>query len=158
MRAFVSDQHHVLSGGCLCGAVRFTYQGPLGGRVGAVTVCHCGQCRKAQGYAAASAPALASGFVVLSGKAAIGEYESSPRKRRAFCKACGSPLYSRREEKPDDLRLRIGALDAPPPELSVDAYIFTQDAPAWSFGDQAPRYPGFEPGRSKETADTGEDG
>ena len=136
-----------LQGGCLCGAVRFTYQGPLGGELGAITVCHCHQCRKAQGYAAAVAPALARGFEVTSDREAVGEYESSPGKWRGFCKRCGSPLYSRREAKPDDLRLRLGAFDVGSAELKVEAHIFTADAPAWSLRDDAPRYPQFEPGR-----------
>ena len=140
-----------LEGGCLCGAVRFAYRGPLGGRLGAVTVCHCAQCRKAQGCVSAVAPARASGFLLTSGRDAVREYESSPGKRRAFCKACGSPLYSRRDGTPDVLRLRLGALDAVPGDLKVDAHIFTQDAPDWSFADDAPRYPGFEPGRAKAT-------
>ncbi len=136
-----------LDGGCLCGAFRFTYSGPLGGDLGAVTVCHCAQCRRGQGYASAVAPALARGFEVVRGREALGEYESSPGKWRAFCKACGSPLYSRRDSKPDDLRLRLGALDATPPGLKAQAHIFTAGAPAWSFGDDAPSYPQFEPGR-----------
>ena len=136
-----------LAGGCLCGAVRFTYRGPLGGELGAVTVCHCRQCRKAQGYASAVAPALARSFEVVRGGEEVGEYESSAGKWRAFCKRCGSPLYSRRDAKPDDMRLRLGAFDAPPSGLKVDAHIFTAGAPSWSFGDDAPRYPQFEPGR-----------
>ena len=136
-----------LAGGCLCGAVRFGYSGPLGAELGAVTVCHCAQCRRAQGYASAVAPALARGFEVGQGRGEIAEYESSLGKWRAFCKRCGSPLYSRRDAKPDELRLRLGALDAAPPGLKMDAHIFTAGAPAWSFGDDAPCYPQFEPGR-----------
>ncbi|HEX4181629.1 MAG TPA: GFA family protein, partial [Caulobacteraceae bacterium] len=54
-------------GGCLCGAVRYRYEGPLGGELGAVTLCHCRSCRKAHGYAAAVAPALAAGFAISAG-------------------------------------------------------------------------------------------
>ncbi len=154
----MSDQSREVEGGCLCGAIRFIYRGPLGGSLGAVTICHCDQCRKAQGYAAAAAPALASVLVFTSGREAIAEYESSPGKRRAFCRACGSPLYSRRDAKPDDLRLRLGALDAAPPDLTADAHIFTQGAPPWSFADDAPRYAGFEPGRAKSAPDAADDG
>jgi hypothetical protein len=52
------------TGGCLCGGVRYTYAGELGGTAGAVTVCHCASCRKAQGYASGVVPASAAGFVV----------------------------------------------------------------------------------------------
>ena len=154
----MNDPHPTLEGGCLCGSVRFAYTGPLGGELGAVTVCHCAQCRKAQGYGCAVAPASASGFSVKCGRDAIGEHQSSPGKWRAFCKACGSPLYSRRDEKPDDLRLRLGALDATPADLKVDAHIFAQGAPSWSFADDALRYAGFEPGRSKAAPDAEEGG
>ena len=84
---------------------------------------------------------------MTAGANLIREYESSPGKMRAFCGACGSPLYSRRAGKPEALRLRIGSLDAPPPGLRIEAHIFTADAPPWTDADDAPRYPGFEPGR-----------
>ena len=138
-----------LDGGCLCGAVRFVYRGPLGGALGAVTVCHCAMCRAAQGYGCAVAPALAEAYQVTRGRDEIAEYESSPGKRRAFCRRCGSPLYSRRDAAPEALRLRLGAVDALPEGLAVQAHIFTRGAPSWSFGDDAPRYPGLEPGRGR---------
>jgi hypothetical protein len=137
-----------LTGGCLCGSVRYTYEGELGGTAGAVTVCHCATCRKAQGYAAGVAPAWADGFVVTAGDDLIREYESSPGKKRAFCSLCGSPLYSRRDDKPEAVRIRLGSLDHPPQGLTVDAHTFTEGAPAWAGPDNAPRYPEFEPGRT----------
>lgn len=137
-----------ISGGCLCGSVRFLYEGPLGGKLGAVTVCFCGQCRKSQGLAAAVAPALAAGFMVTAGAKAITEYESSPGKFRAFCRLCGAPLYSRRVSSPAQLRLRLGSLDNAPPGLCIEAQIFTEDAPEWTSFGAAPRFGGLEPGRS----------
>ena len=140
--------HVPITGGCLCGGVRFTYSGPLGGALGAVTVCHCSQCRRAQGYATGVAPARAAGFVVKAGQDLIREYESSPGKVRAFCSICGSPLYSRRMDKPEALRLRLGAIDNPPADLTIQAHTFTADLPAWADAEDAPRYPDLEPGRS----------
>jgi len=137
-----------ITGGCLCGGVRFRYAGPLGAPLGAVTVCHCGQCRRAQGMAAAVAPALAEGFELAQGADLVREYESSPGKRRAFCGVCGSPLYSRRAADPAALRLRLGAIDNPPDSLVVQAHIHVADLPAWAaLDDDAPRYPESEPGR-----------
>jgi hypothetical protein len=137
----------VLFGGCLCGGVRYRYGGVLGGALGAVTVCHCSQCRRAQGYASGVVPAAADGFVVTAGDDLIREYESSPGKKRAFCTLCGSPLYSRRDSQPEALRIRLGSLDHPPETLTVDAHIYTEGAPAWAGPDDAPRYLGLEPGR-----------
>ena len=143
----MSGPNHEVTGGCLCGAVRYAYSGPLGGRLGLVTVCHCTQCRKAQGFAAAAAPALAEGFTVTAGRDLIREYESSPGKVRAFCGTCGSPIYSRLFARPERLRLRIGAVDNPPDSLVVEAHIYTEDIPAWAEPDDAPRYPTEEPER-----------
>jgi hypothetical protein len=134
-------------GGCLCGAVRYRYEGPLGGELGTITLCHCRTCRRAQGYAAAAVPALAAGFAFTAGADQVREYESSPGKKRAFCGVCGASLYSRRDNAPDAIRLRIGSLDDPPPNVRIQAHIHVAGAPAWTERDDAPRYPGEEPGR-----------
>ena len=143
----MSQAGETIHGGCLCGGVRFTYSGELGGSLGLVTVCHCVHCRKITGYAAGVVPLRAPGFTITEGRDLIREYESSPGKMRAFCGHCGSPVYSRRESRPDALRLRLGLLDNPPADLKVQAHIFTHDLPAWAEPDDAPRYPGEEPGR-----------
>lgn len=136
-----------LEGGCLCGAVRYAYAGQLGGELGSVTLCHCSQCRRAASYGVAVAPAEAAGLVLVEGRDAVAEYQSSPGKWRAFCPRCGSGLWSRREANPSALRLRIGTMDNPPESLRIEAHIFTADLPPWSAPDGAPRYPGLEPGR-----------
>lgn len=137
-----------LTGGCLCGAVRFAYAGELGGMLGAVTVCHCESCRRAQGLATAVAPAEMDGFEVTQGGELIREYESSPGKMRAFCMACGSPLYSRRTDKPKALRLRMGSFDAVPDDLRVQAHTYVRGQPAWlEHMADAPWFDGPEPGR-----------
>jgi hypothetical protein len=138
-----------LEGGCHCGGVRFVYSGELGGRLGAVTVCYCRDCLKAQGFAAAVVPGEASGFAVVRGGDLIWEYQSSPGKKRAFCGHCGSPIYSRRDDHPEGLRLRLGAFDEPPEALLVQAQIHTRGRPAWSQSVcEAPAYPGREPDRA----------
>jgi hypothetical protein len=136
-----------MMGGCLCGAVRYAYAGPLGGALGSVTLCHCTACRKAQGFAAAAAPALAASFALTAGADLVREFESSPGKKRGFCVNCGSPLYSRRDAAPEAIRIRIGSLDDPPPSLRIEAHIHTAGVPPWAEPESAPRYPDEEPGR-----------
>ncbi len=136
-----------LLGGCLCGAVRFRYEGRLGGDLGTVTLCHCAQCRRVSGYGVAAAPAEAAALEITAGEALIRDFESSPGKLRAFCSLCGTGLYSRRTARPETLRLRIGALDAPPATLVIEAHIFARTLPPWAGENDAPRYPGLEPGR-----------
>lgn len=139
----------MLKGSCLCGAVRYAYHGEFGD----ITVCHCADCRKAQGGRVTAAPADAHGLQWLEGRALIAEYESSPGKKRAFCSRCGAPLYSRRDDAPDTLRLRMGTLDTPTDAVPM-AHIFAGDVPPWaSLDDDLPRYPRHEPGRASHPGD-----
>lgn len=133
-----------IAGSCKCGAVQFTYDGA----VGTVTVCHCADCRKLQGGAGVvAAPLASSALTWRSGRELITEYESSPGKKRAFCSRCGTPLYSRRDDAPQVLRLRMGSIDTATDVVPV-AHIFCTDLPAWaSLDDDLPRYPRHEPGR-----------
>ncbi len=106
------------TGGCLCGAVRFEVAGPMR----AVLICHCGQCRRQHGHAAAytSAPREKFRFLAESG---LGWYRSSEAAERGFCRACGSSLFWRRIGGVG-LSVAAGALDEPT-GLSCGAHLFT---------------------------------
>lgn len=134
----------MISGSCLCGDVRYEYSGA----VGTITVCHCSDCRKAQGTSnVIAAPVAAAQLRWLSGVESIAEYESSPGKKRAFCRQCGAPLYSRRDDAPALLRLRMGTVDTLT-DLMPAAHIFAANVPGWAQLDDAlPRYDTLEPGR-----------
>ncbi|MBC7182421.1 MAG: GFA family protein [Marinobacter sp.] len=93
------------TGHCLCGDIRFEYDGTLG----PVALCHCSQCRRAHGSAfSASAPVQKVRFRFVSGEDRVSEFESRPGKFRGFCSRCGSQLYSRLDAIPGILRLRVG--------------------------------------------------
>ena len=109
----------MIHGSCLCGGVRYEYEGGFG----AITVCHCATCRKAQGGSVTAAPADARQLRWSGDTKLIVEYESSPGKQRAFCRRCGTPLYSRRDDAPQVLRLRMGTIDSAVDTVPV-AHIF----------------------------------
>lgn len=127
----------MLTGHCLCGAVKFEYQGPLG----PITLCHCSQCRRAQGNAfSASAPVQKVHFQVTAGDEQIREFESRPGKFRAFCVNCGSPLYSRVDAIPGILRLRVGVIDGPLGKGPA-AHIYVGSKSDWfPITDDIPQY------------------
>jgi hypothetical protein len=78
-----------LSGGCLCGAVRFS-AAPKRHDYG---VCHCSMCRK---WTAGPFMVIACDDTVeIEKEAELGVYQSSEWAERGFCKACGTPLYYR---------------------------------------------------------------
>lgn len=128
--------HH---GSCLCGTVRFEISGPLP----AIQICHCVQCRKAQGTPfATNIPVRADALRFESGRDGVREYESSPGKLRAFCTNCGSPVYSRRPDTPDTMRIRAGTLDAPV-EARPAAHFYTASKADWfEITDALPQVPG----------------
>ena len=118
----------VHGGGCLCGGVRSEVEGPLA----AVQLCHCGQCRKAQGSA--------------FGANLLREYRASTAKRRVFCGTCGSPLFSQRDGTPEVLRLRAGTLDGDCAGLEIGFHIQTASKAAWwSIDDGRPQHPHAAP-------------
>lgn len=134
-----------LAGGCLCGAVRYEV---AAGALGTIVLCHCGQCRKAQGGAfAVNAPVRAADFRLLAGATALTAYASSPGKWRCFCGTCGSPIHSRRDDRPGVLRLRIGTLDAEPAGRPAAHIHVASKAAWWDILDTLPQHAAQEPGR-----------
>jgi len=75
---------------CLCGACAFELPGPAG----AITACHCTQCRKLSGHYSASFDADES-RLVWRRRALLKEYATAGGGRRGFCSACGSSLWFR---------------------------------------------------------------
>jgi len=126
------------SGGCLCGAVRFEVDGPLA----PIQLCHCGQCRKAQGSAfGANVPVASAAFRLTSGDAALREFRASEGKRRVFCGTCGSPIFSQRDATPEILRLRVGTLDDDR-DLAVGCHIQAASRASWFvIEDELPTWP-----------------
>ncbi|KAF0809086.1 glutathione-dependent formaldehyde-activating protein [Alcanivorax sp. S71-1-4] len=133
----MSDIRH--TGSCLCGGVRYQVTGPLPG----IQLCHCGQCRRAQGTPfVTNMPVARSAFTLLSGEDLLQRYESSPGKTRVFCRHCGSPLYSERDTMPDVLRIRAGSLEGDV-QAAPAVHIYTVDACNWwPINDELPQYPG----------------
>ncbi len=94
------------SGGCLCGAARFTAVGEPE-RVG---LCHCATCRKNTG-----GPYLA--FAVYAGdrvsfEGALKGYRA-PKIDRRFCPQCGT-LICLVEDGNSEIDLMLGTFDEPP--------------------------------------------
>ena len=62
----------MVTGGCLCGSVRFEITGPIRN----IVHCHCSRCRKAQGSAFATNGIMnAAGFSLPGGQDALTGYE-----------------------------------------------------------------------------------
>ncbi|MBI2800958.1 MAG: GFA family protein [Gammaproteobacteria bacterium] len=132
-----------LTGGCLCGAVRYE----VTGEAREVFFCYCGQCRKAQGTPfVASVPVAVTDFRLMQGADALKGFRATPSKARYFCGHCGSPIYSQVDGN-NTVRIRAGTLDNRP-SLQLKAHIYTADKASWyTINDPAPQYAAREPGR-----------
>lgn len=135
----------VTLGSCLCGGIRYAIEGELA----PIQVCHCEQCRKAQGTPfATNIPVAASAFRFVQGEQLLSEFESSPGKRRAFCSRCGSPVISRRDDKPHTVRVRAGTLDAELETRPIAHFHTASKCNWWPIEDGLPRFEhGATPGR-----------
>lgn len=128
----------MLKGQCLCGGIQYVYHG----EILEVAVCHCDQCKRAQGTPfVTNAPILNSQFELLRGEALLKSWFSSPNKRRVFCSQCGSPLFSQRTDLPEVIRLRLGTVTEG--HIPAPAYqIYCDSKAAWLQLDaQIPCYP-----------------
>jgi hypothetical protein len=126
------------TGSCLCGGVRFEIEGELA----PIQICHCGQCRRAQGGPfATNTPVAATAFRLLAGEALLTAYRATPDKERVFCGRCGSPVLSRRDGLPDVVRVRAGLIDEPV-SAGLAAHFHTASKCGWwPIRDDLPQYP-----------------
>lgn len=112
-----------VSGGCLCGAVRFTASGaPL--RVG---LCHCLDCRKHHGAVFHASAIFPDEAVSVSG-------ETREFAGRYFCPRCGSSVFSRSDR---EMEINLGSLDAPN-QFEPSYELWTERREAW-----LPEFPGL---------------
>lgn len=126
------------TGSCLCGGVRFEIDGELA----PIQICHCGQCRKAQGTPfATNVPVETRNFRFTAGEELLRAYQASPGKDRVFCSRCGSPIFSRREALPGMLRVRAGTLDGPLDTRPQAHFQVSSKANWWPITDSLPQFP-----------------
>jgi hypothetical protein len=99
------------SGGCQCGAVRFSIES-----FGRSSICHCRMCQKAFG-GIGGVLVTALGLMWTRGAPKI--FRSSNRVQRGFCDACGTPLTF---ATADGVDIAVCALDDPsvaPPSVQL---------------------------------------
>lgn len=128
-----------LSGSCLCGAIRYTINAPLGSSPMELRACHCTHCQKTSGAGGSvNLPIPSDTFKITQGtpKRYAGKADSGRTLYRFFCADCGTPIYSQRETNPAMVTLRAGTLDNAG-EMKITAHIWTRSKRPWSYIDPA---------------------
>jgi hypothetical protein len=83
----------------------------------------------------------------VSGDELLTAYETTPGQKKYFCKVCGSPIMSKSEQQPDQVRIRIGTIDSDITERP-SAHIFSSSKANWEeILGELPQYEAYEPGR-----------
>ncbi len=125
-----------MTGGCMCGAVRFETTGDSFG----VIHCHCHSCRKHNGGPVVTLAGFTADQVEFSGEDRK-IYESSPGVGRAFCGNCGTPLTWEGDggEMGPIIEFHISAFDNPD-ALVPSAHAFHVERISWfDIADSLPR-------------------
>jgi hypothetical protein len=138
------DLQKDITGGCLCGSIRFAIVGSLA----SAAYCHCTDCRKCTGSAFnVSVPVESENFKLLSGKPKgfTKTADSGNELTRNFCQECGSPIFTSSPHHPDRVYVKAGLFDDP--NVVVPAYqSWLSSSVSWS---QIPLgLPGYKKGRS----------
>ncbi len=129
-----------MTGGCMCGAVRYETTGESFG----VIHCHCQSCRKHTGAPVVTLAGFKADQVEFSGDERK-IYESSPGVGRAFCGKCGTPLTWEGDggELGPIFEFHISTFDNPD-VLVPTAHAFELERIPWfDIADNLPRYEGF---------------
>jgi hypothetical protein len=110
----------MISGGCLCGNVRYEVRGKLRSIIG----CHCIQCRKQSGHFVAATACRRANFELVKSDG-LKWYVAVPGFRRGFCGDCGSALFFE-EIGGERVSISAGSLDEPH-GLTFAAHIFASE-------------------------------
>jgi len=126
------------TGGCHCGAVRFTVEADLSKGVGR---CNCSICHKLGTTGTIVKPAA---FTLMQGEASLSAYEWGARiSRRFFCKHCGVFCYGKghlQELGGDYVSVNVNCLDdVDTSELPVSYWDGRHDN--WDVGPRATPWP-----------------
>lgn len=129
-----------LTGGCLCGAVRFEITEPLV----SAGYCHCTRCQRRTGTAASAQARVAAGSVrIVTGDDLVRSFDPPDGFSKAFCGSCGAALWA---ADGDVVSVRLGALDDDP-GVRPTSRQFVAFAAAWEPipDDGLPRFPHRRP-------------
>jgi hypothetical protein len=100
-----------LTGGCLCGGVRYELTEPPV----SASYCHCTRCQRRSGTAASAQARVAPGSLrITSGAELVREWAPADGWPKCFCSVCGSALWSRSPTDPDLVSVRLGTFDDDP--------------------------------------------
>ncbi|HWF55484.1 MAG TPA: GFA family protein [Solirubrobacteraceae bacterium] len=120
-----------LTGGCLCGAVRFELSSPAR----AASYCHCTRCQRRTGTgSSANATVDGNAFRITQGTEVLKAWRHPDGGfEKLFCVECGGHICSRDPDDHAQMAIRMGAFDGDsiPPTLRPSYRQFVAYAAPW---------------------------
>jgi len=125
----MTRQSGSITGGCLCGAIRYAADG----QPRYAGFCYCADCRKASGSGYVPFLGFASNAVRFSGDARqfVSRSAAGTDAVRNFCPVCGSLVFGGRVGEDLEHTIYAGSLDDPS-HFEPRIAIFARDRPAWA--------------------------
>lgn len=128
-----------ITGGCLCGAVRYELTGPFL-RAGH---CHCARCRKHSGAAVGTQGRVRrEDFHLRTGEESLRIYRPREGTAKVFCIWCGSSLFGGSWPDGPEVSIRLGSVDGDPGIRPQYRTFVDSKAPWDEITDDLPRHPG----------------
>ena len=125
-----------LTGGCLCGGVRYRINGPRRDIIN----CHCSNCRRTHGHFAAYTSVRRSDLQLLREQTLQWYHDVSPDTRRGFCNRCGASLFWQARDGRGKMAVAAGSLDDSA-GLKTIGHVFVSEAGHYyEIDDQLPRF------------------
>jgi hypothetical protein len=135
-----------VTGGCLCGAVRYEIRGPLRNIIN----CHCSKCRRFHGHAGAYTSVKREHLVLLKAdglKWFRSVTDETPHVHRGFCRDCGSSLFWDPRGGGTNIAVAAGSLDAPAGLKTIGHVWVSQKADYYDITDGLPQFEQSHGGR-----------
>ncbi|MDH3762058.1 MAG: GFA family protein [Gammaproteobacteria bacterium] len=125
-----------LSGGCLCGGVRYEITGPCRD----VINCHCRNCRRTHGHIGAYTSVRQSDLKLIERQTLQWYHDRSPDTWRGFCNHCGASLFWDARDGRGKMAIAAGSLDAGE-ELKTIGHVYVSEAGQYyEINDGLPQY------------------
>ena len=123
------------TGRCMCGAVRYRYEGEMLWQAH----CHCESCRRNTSSPMTTFFAVGKDNFAFEGDVP-GEYVSSPKAIRRFCRTCGTPVSYENSDMPEEIHLFAASLDDSS-DFAAERHDFWNERVPWlNIVDDLPKH------------------
>ena len=126
----------IMSGGCLCGGVRYQITGPCRDIIN----CHCENCRRTHGHIAAYTAVQKSALELVCQRSLQWYHDESPNTYRGFCNQCGASLFWDARDGGNKMSVAAGSLDDSG-DLKTIGHVYVSEAGRYyEINDALPRF------------------